>query len=173
MDTAQIQFLKYELFNAAWNASTQRNSIYKNGTDSKNKARFKKIILDEIMFNVITKYGSKVSEAEHVENIKRLKMFAQRKAKECSIEASYNIGTAQKLLNVVLKFYWTAGFIVEPPHCPIDSIILKKLKLNKTKWTKIADIRVYKKIIKAINEIKGDRTIAVWELEEYNQEIMS
>lgn len=173
MDTAQIQFLKYELFNAAWNASTQRNSIYKKGTNSKNKDRFKKIMLDEIMFNVITKYESKVSQAEHVENIKRLKMFAQRKAKECSIEASYNIGTAQKLLNVVLKFYWTAGFIVEPPHCPIDSIILKKLKLNKIKWTKIDDIRVYKKIIKVINEVKGDRTIAVWELEEYNQEIMS
>ena len=107
------------------------------------------------------------------EIFKRLKLFAQKKARDLSLDITYNIGTAQKLLNVLAKFYWTAGFIVEPPHCPIDSIILKKLKLNKIKFTKIDDIRVYKKIIKAINEIKGDRSIAVWELQEYNQEIIS
>ena len=34
-------------------------------------------------------------------------------------------GTSQKAFNLYLKYLWRLGKIVEPPHCPIDEIILR------------------------------------------------
>lgn len=82
----------------------------------------------------------------------------------------YNIGIAQKLLNLQLKYLWCAGFIGVPPHCPVDRIIISKTYLrDRFNWTQIDGISEYQKAIEAIRSVAQHKSIAVWELENYDR----
>jgi hypothetical protein len=51
------------------------------------------------------------------------------------------IGLAQKALNLYLKYLWCLGEIHEPPHCPLDSIVLGQVPGCKdVRWTLIATL---------------------------------
>ena len=87
----------------------------------------------------------------------------------------YRYGIAQKLLNLYLKYLWCIKLIHTPPHCPIDRIIINKLKL-KCNWTQINDEKYYRRIIEKIKKtIKLDEvhspneSIAEWELKVYSR----
>ncbi|MBI1182715.1 hypothetical protein GC194_00480 [bacterium] len=88
----------------------------------------------------------------------------------------FRIGTAQKLINVYWKFLWLFELTEkEPLHCPIDSIILGTLDepFKSLRWTQLDSIGQYKEIIEEIR-IKAeakDQSIAVWELEVYDQKV--
>ena len=77
------EFIKDQLWNAAWRASTQRANVYS-------------------------------------------KKFSRN-------GISFKIGHSQKLLNLMLKYYWCLEWLkYTPPHCPIDRMILvaAKVKIN-------------------------------------------
>ena len=108
----------------------------------------------------------------------------------------FRFGVAQKLLNLFLKYIWIiktiqGNRVQPPPHCPIDSIICKKLekklkeikkehiegtkKIEKMvknvknyKWTRDNQTDNYKKVIDSIKYVlkisKENYTIAEWEL---------
>lgn len=82
------------------------------------------------------------------------------------LNGKINIGTAQKLLNLVLKYYWCSCWIEEPPHFPVDRIIQKSLPVKSRRtWTKIYSIEDYMTVIDAArNQLKDDETSAMWEL---------
>lgn len=48
----------------------------------------------------------------------------------------FRVSHAQKSLSVYLKHLWCIGFIVEPPSCPVDRIILERvgLKYDAASW---------------------------------------
>lgn len=80
------------------------------------------------------------------------------------------MGVAQKLVNVHLKYLWTAGFCPEPPHCPIDGIIRDIAGIDYT-WTQSDSIEEYKVAIaklKTLAEEKGF-TLAQWELKVFRR----
>jgi hypothetical protein len=52
-------------------------------------------------------------------------------------ELGYKYGVAQKLLNLFLKYLWCLGTIAEPPHCPVDRIIIGKTCYKDKNWTEI------------------------------------
>ena len=86
----------------------------------------------------------------------------------------FNIGHSQKLINILLKYYWCLGWLKnEPPHCPLDRIVLSKAQIKsegKTpSWTKMDSIEDYKKYIKEIKKIADPKSIAIWELEIFNR----
>ena len=59
----------------------------------------------------------------------------------------FRIGQSQKLLNMLLKYYWGMGWLKKhPPHCPIDRNILeeKKLKNNESKKWKECNAKLDK-----------------------------
>ena len=66
--------------------------------------------------------------------------------------------------------------IKKPIHCPIDSIVIKKLKPQKsdTYWTELDCIEEYRNYISAINILaKSQNTsIAEWELDVWNRRSM-
>ena len=70
--------------------------------------------------------------------------------------------------NLYLKYLWCIDIICEPPHCPIDKIILNKLKDYKTSWTKM-NKDDYIRAIKKINFVRGKESIAQWELREFSR----
>ena len=84
-----------------------------------------------------------------------------------------NIGVSQKLLNLVLKYYWCLGEIATPPHCPIDRIIQEKGLKSKSivNWTSMSDIDVYLNLIHKIKQVadKKGQSIAEWELEVFTR----
>lgn len=83
---------------------------------------------------------------------------------------TYKYGVAQKLLNLALKYYWCLGYIPEPPHCPVDRIIIDKTQLKgKVNWTEIEDEHEYRQVIEAVRKIAGTESLARWELLNYGR----
>ena len=84
----------------------------------------------------------------------------------------YRYSSAQKLLNLYLKYQWCLGHVAEPPHCPVDRIVLSMTSLkNKANWTEIDSRHEYMQLIDAIRE-QADRdglSIAAWEMTNYRR----
>jgi hypothetical protein len=80
----------------------------------------------------------------------------------------FRIGIAQKLINLHLKYLWTAALIPEPPHCPLDGIIRDIANLEYD-WTSSDSIDDYKCAIYALKHVATPRTLSVWELEEFRR----
>jgi hypothetical protein len=57
-------------------------------------------------------------------------------------------------------------FIPEPPHCPVDRIILEKLG-DPRNWTQLDDIKEYQEIIESIRKLAGDKSPSEWENDEW------
>jgi hypothetical protein len=75
-------------------------------------------------------------------------------------------------LNLALKYYWCLGLIQEPPHCPVDKIIIDKTVFRgKINWTQMLTEREYLKVISAIGSLAEEQncSIAQWELNNYER----
>jgi hypothetical protein len=169
VDKKQTEFLERDFWSAAWNASVQRASVYKKNLSEEERRHFKKQVFRFINDDLMPFYTKKCSEEQHYENIKRLVVFGTECGREILEGNIYKYGIAQKLLNLLLKYYWCIGRVSEPPHCPIDSIILNKLGLNEIKWTKMVQKSEYERVIEKIKMklTQEEPTIARWELIHY------
>ena len=114
-----------------------------------------------------TTYKNPVTEEKHIENLQRFADDLSAAHAPVLHEGRFRIGTAQKAMNLYLKYLWCAGWIPEPPHCPIDRIILTHLGIENVNWTSLDDIGKYRKIMEKVRERAGGSgsSIAVWELE--------
>jgi hypothetical protein len=109
------------------------------------------------------------SEKEHLNNILLLKNYAEESFANILDNKIYKVGTAQKLLNLTLKYWWCCDWILIPPHCPIDRIVLNLAGIKTKKWTDIINIEQYQQIISQMkNNLKCD-DLAKWELENYTR----
>lgn len=149
-------------------AALRRSNTYcENVTDNEKRA-FREDICGELE-EIAKQYTTTVDDQTHLKNIKRLQKFAKRH-KDILAGKELRVGIAQKALNLYLKLQWALGNIKEPPHCPLDAIIIKKLQnAPPCKWTELNNFGTYEALIQAARELadaKG-QSIAVWELEEY------
>ena len=75
----------------------------------------------------------------HCENIENLITYANSADTDVLGENRYKYGVAQKLLNLALKYYWCLGEIKEPPHCPVDKIVIDQTVFRgRVNWTQIS-----------------------------------
>jgi len=145
-------------------ASFKRNKLYAK------KERQKELgsALKKQVESMTTQYLDKlVDEATHLENIKKISDNLSSSFGDVLINKRLNIGTAQKALNLYLKFLWCLGKLKgQPPHCPMDSIVLKKARVYDA-WTKCDSMDDYKKWVKKIkaNADAKNLTLPEWELE--------
>lgn len=166
----QNSFIEEELWALAWNASVRRADLYKKSCSEDDRQEFRYNIIDHIQCKIIPKYKDRtVTEREHYSNLQNIINFANTKGKDVLGGKGYKAGSAQKLLNLGLKYYWCNYKYIRPPHCPIDSIVLGKLGLKEIKWTKIITIDEYMKVIKKVKEKIGHEDLAEWELENYGK----
>ena len=103
-------------------------------------------------------------EEIHLKNIAALKTLSKELGNELTL------GSVQKLFNLLCKYYWCAGFIQEPPHLPVDRIMLQSIK-SKQAWTKFDNMEEYKEIIAAFRKKiaeEGYKSLAQWELTVWN-----
>jgi hypothetical protein len=171
----KTKYLVRELWILAWNASVQHAAIYKNGAWKNQRDqinRFKQQIIDYVKEDIVPQYRVTVDEQKHCENISDLIKYANTIDYGLLGKNGYKYGVAQKLLNLALKYYWCLGQIKEPPHCPIDKIIIDKTSYRgNVNWTQMLTEREYLQIITAIRSLaeREKRSIAQWELHNYER----
>lgn len=166
--TPQQLFILDELWILAWAASVQRTKLFADHAQNSKELRFK--IKQFVSENLLNQYVHKCSEARHLKNIATLVEFGSAASPACLRDGSYRYGVAQKLLNLLLKYHWCAGHIEEPPHCPVDRVIIGKTSLrNKVNWTQIRTEEQYSEVIDAIRVVAGRDGLAVWELNVYSR----
>ena len=163
----KADFIKNEIFIMTILAAFGRNNIYKDNVAENDKIQFRNDI-KSLLVKLEDKYKNKVTECEHLTILERLKKDIENKGKNTLKGLSISFGTVQKILNLYLKYLWCLGFIAEPPNCPIDRIILNKIKDYKTSWTKMSQ-KEYRDAMDKIRSIKGERSIAEWELDEFRR----
>ena len=162
MKTTKDNFLKDQLWNAAWRAATQRANIYSGNI---NKDEFRKLIKQDVL-NFIENHKDSLSEDELINKIETLsKQFSYK-------GVDFKIGHSQKLINLMLKYYWCLGWLKYiPPHCPIDRMILDsanvKIEGKLPSWTQLNSINEYKEMINQINNKIANKSLSEWELNKY------
>jgi|SRR3989344_3181951 len=170
IEIAQKEFLHREFFAMAWSAASQHNKIYrKDKKVSENKKTEFHKFMREILNSISEGYKKEIDEKQHVGNINGLKDKIEKNYDNLLKNSKITFGTCQKVLNVYLKYLWSLKEIATPPHCPIDSFVIKELrkKFSKISWTKIEE-RDYWDIIETIKEIAKGQSIAEWELIIFN-----
>jgi hypothetical protein len=99
----------------------------------------------------------------------------EKKHKATLAKGQISFGVAQKALNLFLKYLWGLGLSPYPPHCPIDSQVLKEInwekeiKKGEEKTWPFFDKQDYKKAVNLI--LKNSQSIAEWELEVFKPSI--
>jgi hypothetical protein len=169
---ARRKFLVSELWILSWGASVQRASLFKPDTSEPDRRRFRDGIIAFATDRILEKYESAVSEAAHEANILLLSVHGTEVGSAVLGPQGYKIGVAQKLLNLQLKYLWCLGLIAEPPHCPIDRVVIGKSALrNQVAWTQINDIETYRCVIQALKPLAEQvgQSLAFWELHTYNR----
>lgn len=164
----QKEFLRQTaLFNAI-GAAFQRAGIYTKDASPEAKAALR-ADLEKYLCSLERQFQRTVTFQEHFKYIDSLANDLSRTHARFLKERRFRVGVAQKALNIYLKLIWCYGWIPEPPHCPIDSVVLAEIGDTKTKWTKIRSIDAYRAAIEAIcvyvRQQADGKSIAQWELE--------
>jgi hypothetical protein len=107
-----------------------------------------------------------VSDAEHCAAIRRISEDLSTQFGEILKDGRFRYGTAQKALNLYLKFLWRLGLLGEgkPPHCPADYTVLQAAGSTGS-WTESDDEQEYMLWIEGIRKMASPRDIADWEYE--------
>ena len=148
-------------------AAFAHNKVYKDNVAENEKMQFRSDI-KSFLIKLEDKYKNKITESEHLVILNKLKKDIENVGRVILNGSLISFGTVQKILNLYLKYLWCLGSIAEPPNCPIDRIILNKVKDYKTTWTKMGE-KEYCIAIAKIKSVKGDRSIAEWELGEFKR----
>jgi hypothetical protein len=164
---AKHGYLVKELWISAWNASVQDSDLYRKGLkpSSENTRIFRETLIRYPSSEVIPRYGKDgITEEQHYGHIDDVVAFANKIGETVLGPAGYKYGVAQKLLNLILKYYWCLGEVADPPHCPVDRIVINKTRHRGKNWTQITRRAEYQMIIEDIKRLAGSQSIAMWEL---------
>lgn len=164
----QHEFLRQTaLFNAI-GAAFQRASIYSDAVIFGARDAIKNDLEDRLR-RLEPQYTRAVTSQRHCRNIDRLAKALSNKHAQALKDGLFRTGVAQKALNIYLKLIWCYGWIPEPPHCPLDSVVLAAAGDTQTKWTKMPDIASYRTAIEGVRchvrEHAPGKSLSQWELE--------
>ena len=166
------QFLQSEFWILSWNASVNRSGVYEPGGAPEERSDFREGLVDYIESKILPAYQKRVREEEHLKHLSALVKAGNRIGKSVLGPDGYRFGVAQKLLNLQLKYLWCSKFIPEPPHCPVDRVMINKTVLkNQVAWTRMTSVTEYKKVIAAMRTEadKQSLSLARWELEVFDR----
>ncbi|BBD09998.1 hypothetical protein [Desulfovibrio ferrophilus] len=115
-----------------------------------------------------------VQEEPHIRNIQRLQQKVTEKHGGALQGQNMRFGTAQKFLNLALKYLWVHGEIKEPPHLPVDRLIAQNVGADYL-WTQNDDANEYQHAIECCQRVSQHYglSLARWELHYWNLTVLS
>ena len=165
--TPQNAFLFGEYFGLSLQAATQRAGIWADGVPETDRRELH-FHLRDLLKKTVEQYVTPVDDATHNKTIERIANSLTRRHAGLLVDHRFRIGPTQKALNLYLKYMWCAGHIAMPPHCPIDAVVLKAVKLAPPViWTKMYSIHQYTDVIAALKAVAAPLPLAEWELREW------
>ena len=168
--SAKEKFLSDEMFSMTLAATVQRASIYIKGAIEEDKSIFRRDF--QIALELLSQQYREehVPDSVHCENIEMLAKNLSAKHGGVLTNSRFRIGSAQKAVNLYLKYMWCLGRLPMPPHCPIDAVVLSHVpNCSAVRWTKIDTVTEYVEIIEKVKVIAGDASLSEWELLLYNK----
>lgn len=168
MNIDQLQFLKDEFFSLTLMATVQRAGVYNDNTEERQRRAFREALRSELE-ELAKQYNRGVDEETHLRNIRHLCKSLTSNHTRVLKNGRFRTGTAQKALNLYLKYLWCLGEIPMPPHCPFDFQIIGKLRrYNGPKWTELDSLGDYRRLVAAAHSEAKNMPLALWELRAYN-----
>jgi hypothetical protein len=168
MDEQKRKFLDDAFFSLIVMATFRRSKTYREGTKDADKAKFK-AALKERLTELSQQYTGDVDNDSHIKNIEHLANDLSKEFTQVLEGGRFRIGSAQKALNLYLKYLWCTEQLPMPPHCPFDNIIISKLPgCDNINWTTLDKVEDYRRLVIAARGEAGIIPIAQWELETYN-----
>lgn len=168
MDEDQEQFLRDEFFTLTLMATVQRARVYVPGAAPDARWSFHRALRSSLE-RLEAVYRQPVSEEDHIRNIVALADELSTVNADVLVGGRFRIGTAQKALNLYLKYLWCLGKVPSPPHCPFDSRVIDKLpEYCGMSWTALDDPARYRELVAAAKARAGSMSLAVWELRAFN-----
>jgi len=166
-------FMREEVFTMTLMAVTQHGRIYAPQPTQRERDEFRSA-LHKYLDGMAKVYSMPVAEEAHVHYIVSLKEQLSASCKRLHDERGFRIGSAQKALNLFLKYLWCLGEIPEPPHCPFDRRIIEGLELPVgvcQNWADCDHVEHYERWVAAAREEakKESLSLAQWELCTYNK----
>jgi hypothetical protein len=163
-----MAFLKDELFSMTLMATVQRGKVYSAGATEGQKDAVRQTLRSELE-QLTPNYREAVPETQHVENIASLANRLSAQHSHALDKGRFRIGSAQKALNLHLKYLWCLDLISLPPHCPFDAIVLSRIPgCSDVRWTALDSLEEYEKIVRAARAVACDCPLPLWELRLYN-----
>lgn len=171
----QSEFLDAELFQLTLAAATQRGRVYRPALSESDRHPVHET-LRELLWTLSPQYETgPVSDPRHTANIEHIVRTTTQRHARVLRDGTFRIGSAQKALNLHLKYRWCRGEIPEPPHCPFDALILSRIPGWRTRsWTAIDSMNDYLDLVAAAHGVaqsQGRRSLAEWELFAYDQAV--
>ncbi len=174
MNDLKKDFMENVFFANAWRDTSQHVKIFLN-SDEEFKDEFKNYLKNETN-KIVKKYQKEqISFESHTSLIEKFHKEVNDNTRFKG-KIDFSFGRAQKLINVLLKYYWCADMLNnhQPAHMPLDSIILQALGIKNVSWTKM-DAAKYKDCINKALETakKKNQSLSEWELEAYKKAVES
>jgi hypothetical protein len=168
IDKRRERFLRDEFHGLTLGATTQRGNVYPKGlTETARGAVHETLrcVIDEMSLQ----YASGIAESAHLANIETLASTISNKHARVVSAGRFRIGSAQKALNLFLKYLWCSGIIPTPPHCPFDARVIAKLPpADRCNWTTLDDLSQYARLVDSARKLADNKSLAEWELDLYN-----
>lgn len=162
------KFIRNEFLTLSLLGALARSNTYLKNTPENVRQNLRETMRTKLD-KLARQYEVQISGEVHLTNIEE---FANEMSTEFSQylnNGRFRIGIAQKAINLFLKYLWCADIIPQPPHCPFDGIIISRLPgCEDVKWSKIDKIEEYKRLVVATKQKAKDKSLAVWELIEWN-----
>jgi hypothetical protein len=111
------KFLHNQLHSMTLMATVQRGQIYGDAASAQDKASFQ-IALRRRLEDVAASYATSKTDTEHEQNILFLVSSLASLHGAVLLNGRFRIGSAQKALNLFLKYLWCLGEIPPPPPLP-------------------------------------------------------
>jgi len=163
------RFTHDQVIASAIAASLQRANVYSKRAlpDDRDKLHAELSLALQRLFPI---YRNPVDERVHVGYIEHLATSISEQHRSALIDGQFRIGSAQKALNLYLKYLWCLRRIPMPPHCPFDSRIIARIPgCEKVLWTKLKTVPEYMSLVAGAKRKAGATPLAEWELDEYNK----
>lgn len=168
MNPDQRAFILGQVFAMSMMATAQRGQLYSEGASVEERQKLR-ATLRATLEQVSAAYMNSISDSDHVKLIVHTATTISSAHPKALRAGRFRIGSAQKVLNLYLKYLWCIGEVAMPPHCPFDSIVLAAIPgCQQVRWTQFDSADEYERIVDAAKTIAGGLPLAEWELGMYN-----